>query len=154
MLELKHTQHAVGQNAYHFVWKPKYGRVVFRDEYSRKVCEKALKYVAEKYNFTIHEMRVMPDHVHLFVEIPHTMSISKAFQLLKGVSARKFFERCDKWRAFFSYDGRKTPHLWSSGKFYRSVGNVRADVIEKYIAYSQGKWDFDYLNTYQSKLDV
>ncbi|HDP73639.1 MAG TPA: hypothetical protein ENN46_01635, partial [Candidatus Woesearchaeota archaeon] len=29
-------------------------------------------------------------------------------------------------------------HLWSPGKFFRSVGNVSADVIQNYIKHSQG----------------
>ena len=30
-------------------------------------------------------------------------------------------------------------NLWSSGKFFRSVGNVTADTIKHYIKESQGK---------------
>ena len=30
-------------------------------------------------------------------------------------------------------------NLWSSGKFYRSIGNVTADTIRHYINDSQGK---------------
>ncbi|HWQ19671.1 MAG TPA: transposase, partial [Methanotrichaceae archaeon] len=30
-------------------------------------------------------------------------------------------------------------NLWSSGKFFRSVGNVTADTIKHYIEESQGK---------------
>ena len=30
-------------------------------------------------------------------------------------------------------------NLWSSGKFFRSVGNVTADTIKHYINESQGK---------------
>ena len=95
----------------------------------------------------------MPDHVHLFVGLPTQISISKAFQLIKGASARIILKKCTKWKAFFSYDGQKKPHLWSTGKFYRSVGNVRADVIENYIANSN-KWNFDYLDKYQSILQA
>jgi len=153
MVELTYNKHSVGQSAYHFVWKPKYNRSIFRDAYSKKVCEDALKFVAKKYNFKIYEMQVMPDHIHLFVEIPNSISISKAFQLFKGISARIFFQKCTKWKAQLSYDGRKKPCLWSPGKFYRSVGNVRADVIQNYIAQSN-RWDFDYLNTYQTKLQT
>jgi len=33
--------------------------------------------------------------------------------------------------------------LWSSGKFFRSVGNVTADTIQHYIKESQGKTKAD-----------
>jgi len=144
MVELEHNKHSVGQSAYHIVFRPKYNVCVFRHPWVKNVCEEALKETAKNHNIKIYEMKVMPDHVHLFIGLPPTLSLSKAFQVLKGASARDILQRCTRWRSFFSYDGRKKPHLWSPGKFYRSVGNVKADVIQHYIAHSN-KWDFDYL---------
>ena len=151
-MELNHTKHAVGQSAYHLVWRPKYNVKVFLQEFPRKVAETAIKEVAEKYNIKIIELRVMPDHVHCFVEIPSTISISFALQILKGGSARIIFQRCTKWRAFFSYDGKRKPHLWSPGKFFRSVGNVTAEVVENYVKYSQEEWNFDFSDSKQKTL--
>jgi len=153
MVKLDHNNHSVGQSAYHIVIRPKYNVCVFRHPWVKQVCEEALNFVAEKYDITIHEMKVMAGHVHLFIGLPPTLSLSKAFQLLKGISARMIFQKCTKWRSFFSYRGEKKPHLWSPGKFYRSVGNVKADVIENYIANSN-KWDFDYLDKWQSTLEA
>jgi putative transposase len=34
--------------------------------------------------FTVHAFVLMPNHVHLLVEIPGTMTIEKAMQLIKG----------------------------------------------------------------------
>jgi|TARA_Y100000310_G_C20686121_1_gene819114 putative transposase len=144
MVELTHRKHSVGQNAYHLIWKPKYNIKVFQHSFPREVCEQAIKEAAKRHKITIFELKVLPDHIHVFAEIPPTMSVSKALQLLKGYSARYFFKRCTVWRAFFSCDGQKQPHLWSPGKFFRSVGNVTADVIENYIAHSQGKYDFSF----------
>ena len=153
MVELKHNKHSVGQSAYHFVFRPKYNVCVFRHPWVKQVCEEAFKETAEKHNIEIYEMKVMPDHVHMFVGLPTQISISKAFQLIKGASSRRILQKCTKWRAFFSYDGTIKPHLWSKGKFYRSVGNVKADVIEHYIS-SSNKWDFDYLERTQSTLEA
>lgn len=129
---LKRGKHSIGQNAYHLVWKPKYAVPVFNSFTYRKVCEGAIRQVALNYGMKIYELQVMPDHVHLFVEIPATMSVAKAFQLFKGISSRML-------RRNFSYL-RNYKHLWSPGKFFRSVGNVTADVIENYIKYSQGHY--------------
>ena len=129
---LKHSKHYVGQNAYHMVWKPKYAAPVFNSTAYRKVCEGAIKQVAVNYNLHIYELQVMPDHLHLFVELPPTMPVSRAFQLFKGISSRML-------RRTFSYL-RKHKHLWSPGKFFRSVGNVTAEVIQNYIQYSQGSY--------------
>ena len=93
----------------------------------------ALHLIAINYQFVIHELQVREDHVHLFVEIPPSVCVSKALQLFKGVSSRIL-------RRNFSYLREDGKHLWSPGKFYRSVGNVSADVIQNYIRYSQGSW--------------
>ena len=132
-LNLKAKSHSVGQNVYHMVFKPKYNRPLFKNFHFRKVCEGSLRLVAHKYGFVIHELKVMPDHVHLFVELPPTVTVSKAFQLFKGISSRVL-------RRNFSYLKENSEHLWSPGKFYRSVGNVSAEVISNYIRYSQGSW--------------
>ncbi len=42
-MELKKNRHAVGQNAYHFVWRPKYNIPVFKKDYPRRVIEKAIR---------------------------------------------------------------------------------------------------------------
>jgi REP element-mobilizing transposase RayT len=43
-------------------------------------------------------MKVMPDHIHMFVGPPTQISISQAFQLIKGGSAKIFFKKCWKWK--------------------------------------------------------
>ena len=75
----------------------------------------------------------MPDHVHCFVGLHPTMSICKALQLLKGFSAKKIFEHHPWLRKYF-----RTGHLWSPGKFFRSVGSVTKEAIEHYIRESNG----------------
>ena len=151
-IELNHTRHAVGQSAYHFVWRPKYNVKVFASFYSRKVCEGAIKQVAKKWNIEIIELKVMPDHIHCFVNVPSTISVSMALQILKGSSARIIFKKCTKWKSFFSRDGKKEPHLWSPGKFFRSVGSVTSETIEAYIKYSQDEWNFDFNDSKQMQL--
>ena len=150
-MELKHTRHAVGQSAYHLVWRPKYNISVFAHHYPREICENALREAAHKWKIEIIELKVMSDHVHCFVELPTTISVSFALQVLKGYSAREILRKCTKWRAFFSRDGKRKPHLWSPGKFFRSVGAVTADVIEGYIKFSQEEWNFDFEEQRQQK---
>ena len=152
MVELTHNKHSVGQSAYHFVWKPKYNVKVFLHPWVREIGEKAIKDTAERHNIHIYELRVLPDHVHVFAELPPGLHVSKTLQLLKGASAREILKRCTKWRDFFQ-KGHNKVHLWSPGKFYRSVGNVTAGVVEKYIQQSQDGWNFSYLDKTQSCLD-
>jgi len=137
MKGLNNFRHGVGQNAYHLVWRPKYAKDPFKFALVRQACERFLHEIARRYGFEIYELQVMPDHVHLFVEIPPTMSVSKALQLFKGISSYKLFRQHPWLRKHF-----RRGHFWSPGKFFRSVGNVTADVIKHYISQSQGSWNF------------
>jgi REP element-mobilizing transposase RayT len=44
------------------------------------------------------ELSVMPDHIHLIASLPPTLSVSKAFNLLKGVSSHELFRSQPKFR--------------------------------------------------------
>ena len=142
MVEIKSNKHSVGQSAYHFVWRPKYNVSVFGVYKKRDYMIRVLRVIAEKWGIEIYEMQVMIDHVHLFVEIPTTISVSQAFQFLKGGSSRLFFKRFPEWKVYFK-KGHKEAHLWSPGKFFRSIGCVTAEIIQDYIRNSN-KWEFDF----------
>jgi putative transposase len=79
-------------------------------------------------------MKAVDDHVHLFVEFHPSNSLSEVVQYLKGVSSYRLFKLHPELKK--RYWGGS---LWSSGKFYRSVGNVTADTIKHYIKESQKK---------------
>jgi putative transposase len=130
-MELTNFSHSVGQNSYHLVWKPKYSWDIFKFPWIKKDCEAILNEAALRYNIQVYELEVMEDHIHIFVEIPPTMSVSKALNLLKGFSSYKLFQKQPWLRAYF-----RKGHLWSPGKFFRSVGNVTAEAIKNYIAQS------------------
>jgi putative transposase len=139
-MDIKHANHSIGQNTFHFVWKPKYNLRIFLHPITRKIAEDAIRKVAIKWEINIIELKVLPNHVHCFADIPSTMSVSSALQVLKGGSARIILKKCDRWKTFLSR-GHKKVHLWSPGKFFRSVGSVNANVIENYIRNSQGEWN-------------
>ena len=120
---------------YHLEWCPKYRYNMLRKQENKNLCEDILEEVAKRHKIKIEELSVMPDHIHTLVGIPPTMSVSKALHLLKGASAHELFKRKPNFRKRYPKG-----HFWSPGKFYRSVGNVSFDVIQNYIASSQGSW--------------
>jgi len=127
-LELIITSYSIGQNLYHLEWCPKYRYNMFRREENKKLCKYILHDIAKKYHITITEMRVMPYHIHMVVELPTTMSASQAFHLLRGVSARKLFKQKPNFRQRFPQE-----HFRSPGKFYRTVGDVYVETMLYYI---------------------
>ena len=136
MKDLKYFGHSVGQNCFHFVWKAKYARDPMKFSGIRSDVDRLIREVCERHKFEIYELNVQPDHVHLFCDIPHTMSVARALQLLKGYTSYALLKKHPWLRQYF-----RKGHFWSPGKFFRSVGNVTADVIQHYIKYSQGTWD-------------
>ena len=124
-MELKVFNHAVGQNSYHFVWCPRFRRKLFCHEELKVACGNILRAICRKHKFEVFELEIGINHIHLFVDITPNMAISKAFQLLKGYY----------WKG----------GMWSRGKFFRSVGNVTADVIRNYInQQNEPKCKFDF----------
>ena len=131
MVELKHLNHAVGQNSFHLVWRPKWNWDPFKFGPVQAVCEAAIRNAAYRSGMQIFELEGMPDHVHCFVDLPPTMSVAEALQRLKGFSALMIFKHHPWLRRYF-----RTGHFWSPGKFFRSVGSVTAEAIKHYIASS------------------
>jgi putative transposase len=133
-LELRSFSHGYGQITYHIVLVPKYRYKIFYNEGVKKDCESIFKSICTEKGYIIHAMEVVEDHVHLFLEFHPSTSLSKVIQYLKGGSSYRLFRLHPELRKKY-WDGS----LWSSGKFYRSIGNVTADTIKHYINDSQGK---------------
>jgi putative transposase len=128
MAELKHYRHGISQNTHHLQWCTKYRDTRFQSTYRRKICEGAINLAAVRHGIRIVVLRVLPDHVHAFVELKPSMAPTKALNLLKGISSR-ILRRNIKHLA-------QEKCLWSPGNFSRSVGSVTSEVIEHYIAFS------------------
>ena len=128
MCPVKRIPHAVYDLKYHFVWIPKYRRLVLQGAVAETLKE-IFQGIAERYDMEIDTMEVMPDHVHLFLGAPPRYSPSRLVQILKSISARELFRRYPKLRRQL-WGGE----LWNDGYFVRSVGDqVTAAVIRRYI---------------------
>jgi putative transposase len=113
---------------------PKYRYMIFSNRQVKKDCESILNNICMEQGYKIHAMEIVEDHVHLFLELYPSVSLSKVVQYLKGGSSYRLFRLHPELKK--RYWGGS---LWSSGKFFRSVGNVTADTIKHYIKESQGK---------------
>ena len=131
-MSLKRFSHGFGESNYHLVLVPKYRRRIFKDVDVAEGCRHLLYEIAERYGYSILALEVMEDHIHLFIEMHPTHSVSKTFQLFKGITARRLFQQFPKLK-YQLWGG----HLWTRGKFFRSVGEVTNERIEFYINESQ-----------------
>lgn len=131
-MDLISVSHGCGEVNFHVVFSPKYRYNVLTGEV-KSACEQIFREVARAYNFVIKELQVMGDHLHLFVCLRPDHCVSRIVQVLKSISARKLFRLFPHLRRRY-WSG----HLWSRGKFYRSVGAVNNDTVRHYIRQSQG----------------
>jgi putative transposase len=145
--------HCHGESSFHIVFGPKYRHDVFGKDEIKTFCEKCFNEIAYKENFEIRALKVMEDHVHLFVSIPPKFSVSETVQYFKGYSSRKIFLEFP-WLKQFEVGEKRFwgGNLWSRGYFFRSVGSTTGKAVEFYIKISQDKKQRDkYYSTGSNK---
>ena len=131
---LKAGAHAKYDLKYHFVWCPKYRRLALKGNIGRYIA-KVIYEVAERYDFSVEELAVMPDHVHLFVSAPPDISPSKVAQTVKSITAREVFKRFPGVKKHL-WGGA----LWERGYFVMSSGQGTTDeMIRRYIKEQRGE---------------
>ena len=123
-----HINHGVGFNQHHLGWCPKYRHDVMDAKIAEEMKEILLQIASEK-GIIVHKMVVDEDHVHIFISIRLWMSVSLALQYLKGISSYKIFRLHPEFREKLFRKGS----FWSPGHFSRSVSNVTAETVERYI---------------------
>ena len=117
--------HSVCNINYHFVWCTKYRKPVLTHD---KELIRIFEEICQQYSWTINALEVMPDHVHLFITTPPFDAPSKMAKLLKGISARKFFQLFPDLREEL-WEG----HLWSPSYYCGTAGTVSSSAIQHYI---------------------
>lgn len=124
-MEYKSNRNVVYSCKYHVVWCPKYRRKVLTDEIATRLKELIIE-TAEGINAEVIEMEVMPDHVHLLVEVDPQYGINKAVRHIKGVSSHVL-------RSEFPSLKSRLPTLWTNSYFVSSVGGAPLSAIKQYI---------------------
>lgn len=110
---------------YHVVWCPKYRRKVLTNGVDDRLKELLLAY-ATNLSVDILELEIMPDHVHILMEVDPQFGIHKAIKLLKGYTSRIL-------RKEFPTLKTRMPTLWTNSYFVSTVGGAPLEVIKQYI---------------------
>jgi putative transposase len=74
------------------------------------------------------ELEMAHDHVHLLIDVGPILSLPQTMQFLKGVSARRVFERFPELKLDLGHD-----HFWQRGYGFRHVNRGAARAIATYI---------------------
>lgn len=107
------------------VFCPKYWRSVLINGVDVRLKE-LLKEICDQRNVEIIEMEIMPDHVHLLMEIDPQYGVHKAVKQMKGYSSRIL-------RQEFPWLKSRIPSLWTNSYFVSTVGGAPLSVIKQYI---------------------
>ncbi|WP_090633038.1 IS200/IS605 family transposase [Neobacillus massiliamazoniensis] len=129
-MKYKSNNNVVYSCKYHVVWCPKYRRNVLVDGVDERLKSILLE-VANGVKAEIIELEVMPDHVHLLVEVDPQFGINKLVRHLKGVSSRIL-------RKEFPWLKSRIPSLWTNSYFVSTVGGTTLDVVKQYIENQKG----------------
>jgi putative transposase len=124
-MEYKSSNNVVYSCKYHVVFCPKYRRSVLKDGVDVRLKE-LIQQTCEQLNVEIIEMEIMPDHVHLLMEVDPQFGIHKAVKQIKGYSSRILREE-------FPWLKSRIPSLWTNSYFVSTVGSAPLAVIKQYI---------------------
>ncbi len=111
---------------YHFVWCTKYRKPYLKN--IEKDVKNIIETICQTKGWIIKELRVMPEHIRLFISTPPYESPTGIVKVLKGTSAIRIFKQFPETRKQF-----RKGHIWSPGYYVGTAGHVSAEVIEKYI---------------------
>lgn len=81
---------------------------------------------AEEINVEIIEMEIMPDHVHLLMEVDPQFGIHRAVKSIKGKTSRML-------RSEFATLRSGLLSLWTHSYFVSTVGGAPLSAIKQYI---------------------
>ncbi len=124
-MKYKSNNNVVFSCKYHVVWCPKYRRSVLVNGIDVRLKELIVE-TCEKMQVEVIEMEVMPDHVHLLIEVDPQFGIHKAVKRIKGYSSRILRQEYAVLRS-------RLPTLWSNSYFVSTVGGAPLAVIKRYI---------------------
>lgn len=124
-MKTKSNKNIIYSCKYHIVWCPKYRRKVLTGKVGERLREIILERAQEQKSEII-EMEIMPDHVHMLVEVDPQYGIHKFVKRVKGVSSRIL-------RSEFRHLTTKLPTLWTNSYFVSTVGGAPLKVIKQYI---------------------
>ena len=115
----------------HLVFVTKYRKDIFENQHINAL-KRHFERVVKDFDSILKEVNGEKDHVHLLVNYPPKISISKLVNSLKGVSSRMLKKEYPELKKFYWKAA-----LWSPSYFAGSCGGAPLETIKKYIQNQQ-----------------
>ncbi len=136
MLHYIHMANARIQLWYHLVWCTRNRVPWITPALEKRLCG-YIRGIARKHGMQIDCISAMPDHIHLLVRIPQSLSLADALRHLKRGSS--FWVQSLKETSLYGYH-------WHDGCGAFSVSPNRLDAVRRYISHQEAHHraeDFD-----------
>jgi putative transposase len=124
-MDYKSKNNVVYSCKYHMVWCPKFRRPVLVEGIDERL-KAILRGAAAETRSGLIEVEVLPDHVHLLVEVDPQFGIHRFVKLAKGRSSRLLRQEFPMLRS-------RLPTLWTNSYFVSTVGGPPLAVVKQYI---------------------
>ena len=124
-IQYKSNRNVVYSCKYHVIWCPKYRRGVLVGDIETRL-RSIIQVCCNETSSEIIQLEIMPDHVHLLVEVDPQYGIHKLIKTIKGRSSRII-------RSEFRAIKSRLPTLWSNSYFVSTVGGAPLEVIKQYV---------------------
>lgn len=116
----------------HIVLITKYRRKILGELHRSSFTEIA-RSVCSDFSANLIECNGENDHVHLLVDYPPSVQLTKLINSLKAVTSRRLRNEFIDLRGAYN-----KPVLWSRAYFVGSCGGATLDVVKNYIQNQQG----------------
>lgn len=126
--DIRHGRHCVFNLHIHLVFVTKYRRSVFTKAVLEDLKE-IFASVCQDFEAELVEFDGERDHVHLLINYPPKVSVSRLVNSLKGVSSRLIRKK----RYACIQDKLWAGALWSPSYFAASCGGAPISIIKQYI---------------------
>lgn len=121
----KSNKNIVYSCKYHVVWCPKYRRKVLVDGVANSLKELIIE-ICNINQAELIKLEILPDHVHLLVDVDPQIGIHKLIKRIKARTSREL-------RSKYPFLKTKLPTLWTNSYFVSTVGGAPLSVIKQYI---------------------
>ena len=129
-LDYQRDEHRVHLVVYHLIWCPKRRKAVLQGAIKTR-CQQIIEQKCEEKGWTILELAIQPDHLHLFIRAWPTDSAEACVKELKGITSFTL-------RKEFANILKRLPSLWTRSYFVSTAGAVSAETIQRYIEAQKG----------------
>ena len=124
-MQYKSNHNVVYSCIYHIVWCPKYRRKVLIQDVAARLRE-LISSMCLEFSVEVIELEIMPDHVHLLVDVDPQFGVHNLVKRIKGRTSRLL-------RQEFYYLKTKLPTLWTNSYFVSTVGGAPLAIVKHYI---------------------